>query len=73
MAKVKCIKVFYDLQEKLQRNPGDVFSCGEDRTNLLKGLKLVEVLEEEKKPEPEVATIEVKKEKATAKTKKAKK
>lgn len=76
MTKVKCITVFYDLKEKLQRNPGDVFSCDKERTSLLKGLKLVEVLEEDKesKPDPEVATPKVEKEKATAKakTKKAK-
>lgn len=74
MAKVKCITVFYDLKEKLQRNPGDVFSCDKERTNLLKGLKLVEVLEEDKeeKPEPEKATPEVEKEKATATAKKKK-
>lgn len=74
MAKVKCIAVYYDLEDKVQRNPGEAFECSDERAELLRGLKLVEVLKEATKPEPEEATPkEEKKEKATAKTKRVKK
>lgn len=70
MTKVKCVQIFYDLKEKVNRKPEETFECSKERAELLRGLKLVEIQNE--KPEPEVATPEVKKETA-AKTKKAKK
>jgi len=41
MFNAKVIVPFYDLQEKVGREPSDTFSCSDDRAKELSGLNLI--------------------------------
>lgn len=53
MAKVRVISVFHDLETNDLRQGGDIFECSNQRADALNAKKLVEILELDKKIEPE--------------------
>jgi len=50
MKKATVLKPFLDLKESVSREPGDTFSCDDERGEYLKNLLLVS-LEDAKEPE----------------------
>lgn len=58
MVKVKAIIKFTDVEEKKERNIGDVFMCTEERAEYLVEHKGVEIIEKEKPTEPKTEAVE---------------